>query len=307
MKKVLFSLFAVGAFVAGTAQTVLFSDDFEDYEAFAIDNIGDWTLVDGDGLFTYGFSGVAFPNSGVPKAFQVFNHTQTDPSMGEPTETSDWTGYGGSDQAMVAFASVPEGGQYNDDWLISPSIELQTGNQVRFFYKAANSTYGAEKFEVGISTSGTNPDDFEMLTDVITINPSVQGTDYDELVLPLDADYDGQTVHIAIHCISQDQFGFMVDDFSVVSGSMATNEVDFDAKNSIALYPNPAKDVVKVALGSDFDANKVQVVVTSMTGQVVSKSAYSTKGLNISNLPAGVYVLTVTDGKNTQTKKLIKK
>ena len=63
------------AVFALNAQTIIFEDDFESYDNFIIENVGDYTLVDLDGLPTYGFNGVTFDNSGYVGSFIVFNST----------------------------------------------------------------------------------------------------------------------------------------------------------------------------------------------------------------------------------------
>lgn len=49
------------------------TDDFESYPTFAIDNIGQWLMYDGDKKTTYGISGVDYDHKNDPKAFQVIN------------------------------------------------------------------------------------------------------------------------------------------------------------------------------------------------------------------------------------------
>lgn len=72
------------------------------------------------------------------------------------------------------------------------------------------------------------------------------------------------------------------------------------------VFPNPAKDVVKIKLAEEFNEAKTSVTVTSVTGQNVATFT-NVNDMNVSKLPAGVYVMTITDGVNTETKKFIKK
>ncbi|MDX1783526.1 MAG: hypothetical protein R3361_05155, partial [Aequorivita vladivostokensis] len=91
MKKITL-LAALFAGFAMNAQTTIFEDDFESYDDFIIENVGDWTLVDLDLLPTYGFQGITFDNSGYTGAFIVFNSTATNPPL-DPSADSDWTAY----------------------------------------------------------------------------------------------------------------------------------------------------------------------------------------------------------------------
>ncbi|OJX29833.1 MAG: hypothetical protein BGO86_05180 [Chryseobacterium sp. 36-9] len=219
MKKFLFSLFATGALFSTDvlkAQTVIFEDSFETYTDFAIANVGNWTLTDVDLKTTYGFQGITFPNTQVAKSFQVFNSTTTTPPM-TPSETSDWTANTG-DKMMVAFAATSS--PWNNDWLISPQIQLVAGQgaTLSFWAKSCDADYGAEKFKVLVSTTGTAVANFTAVSGVIT-TPS--DATWHEYTYNLNA-YAGQQIYVAIQCTSEDQFGFAVDDFKVVSIPPAT-------------------------------------------------------------------------------------
>ena len=109
------------------AETVI--DGAESYATFSIglphselaggDNVGDWTMVDGDGLVTYGI-GVSgtddiyhYANAAGKMAFQVFSVKEV--GLNSPA----WEAYMG-DKMFVCFAAEPDGDKGNDDWMISP-------------------------------------------------------------------------------------------------------------------------------------------------------------------------------------------
>lgn len=213
MKKLLLSLLTVAGISATgvmNAQNVLFQDSFETYSDFEITNVGGWTLTDVDGLTTYGFTGITFPGAYAAKSFQVFNSTATTPPM-TSTATSNWTAHTGS-KMMAAFASTEA--PWNNDWLISPQVQLLAdGGTLSFWAKSCDATYGLEKFKVYVSTTGTAVADFTAISAVITTPSDAAWHEYS---YDLSA-YAGQAVHIAIQCTSQDQFGFAIDDFKVVS------------------------------------------------------------------------------------------
>lgn len=285
----------VAGFMTLNAQTVLFEDGFEDYEDFAIANVGDWTLTDVDASTTYGFTGIDFPNAYDPMAYIVFNSTMTNPVL-EPTETSDWTARTGS-KAMACIAATS---LENDDWLISPAIELGTAdNELSFWFKSADATYGYEEFNVLISTTNTDIASFTVLEDFLATETPLLWTEY---TTNLDT-YAGQTVYIAIQCVSKDQFGFLVDDFSVTTGTMAVSDLD---KNIASVYPNPVVDTFNVNLSSKFNANNVSVTVTDLAGRTV-KTFGAAASYNVADLASGVYIVKITDGQNTETKKIVKK
>lgn len=211
MKKHLLSFLAMVGFSTISAQTVIFQDSFESYSDFAIADVGNWTLVDVDGKTTFKFNGIDFPNAGLPKAFQVFNSTATNPAM-TPTSSSNWTAKTGS-KAMVSFGA--DSSPWSNDWLISPQLQLVSGQNavLSLWAKSCDAQYGAEKFKILVSTTGKATADFTAITPVIT-TPS--DATWHEYTYNLNA-YAGQQIYIAIQCTSNDQFGFAIDDFKVTS------------------------------------------------------------------------------------------
>ena len=301
MKKLLFSMALVAGFSVTNAQTVLFEDDFESYEDFAIDGIGDWIMVDVDGLGTYSGGGGTFPNQFDPKAFMVFNFLTagvTNESGG--TENRNFDPVDFLDKYMGAWASS---GGANDDWMISPAITLGASeNTLEFVHKSLSDTYGYEVFNVLVyAGDGTPlPGDFTMLSEGEISDSWETWLTY---TANLDA-YANQTVRIAIQCVSDDAYMFMVDNFKVTTGNMGV--ADANTKNISTVYPNPVVDSFNLNLSSKFNANNVTVTVTDLTGKTV-KTFTGVSAYNVSELATGVYVVTITDGKNTETKKIVKK
>ena len=302
MKKLLLSLFILGGLNAN-AQVAIFDDSFEFYDDFAIENIGDWTTTDLDLLNTYGFTGTTFLNSGVAKAFQVFNAGTTAPPITTVSTAQDWTARTG-ERHMVCFAGVPAGGvSANNDWLISPSITLGNTNTIKFWAKACNTEFGAERFAVYVSTTGTEPADFTKISagNFIT-TPSITWIEY---TYNLAASYDGLPVYIGIKCTSPDMFGFAIDDFSVSAVTLATE--NFFTSN-YAAYPNPASTVLNISSKNTTVFNQVQL--TDINGRIVktlNTEGVSNTQINIADLNAGVYFLKVTSNQGTGTTKIIKK
>lgn len=292
MKKItlLAAFFAVFAL---NAQTIIFEDDFESYDNFIIENVGDYTLVDLDGLPTYGFNGVTFDNSGYVGSFIVFNSTATNPPL-EPSADSDWSARSG-EKAMACFAAVPDGSQFNDDWIISPAIELGgSGNMVEFWAKAADATFSDERFNVGVSTTDTDPSSFTIIaSDVQAPAITYQNFSYD-----LD-DYAGETVYIAINVVSQDQFGFVMDDFSV-SSVLSVEDQAFDGFN---YFVN--NNVLTLRANSPMQSVNIHNVLGQ---QVVSQKLGNTnETVNLSGLNSGVYLATINiDGAKKTVKFAIK-
>jgi hypothetical protein len=276
MKKLLLSLGVLTSF-ALSAQNVLLSDDFESYPVFENENIGDWTMIDGDMSATYGFNGITFNNIYDTMAFIIFNPLQTTPPMATP---APWSAKSGSKSIICFAATTPP----NNDWLISPQIQLgASGNVVSFWAKSATVEFGQERFKVGVSTGGTAQGDF---TTISSGNFVQVGDTWTFFFYNLDANYAGQNVRIAINCVSNDAFGFMVDDFVVASGVVNTEEYTTE---KVMAFPNPANDVLNVISEGE---EIVSLSIISMDGKIVSTIEGSIA--DVSGLTAGMYIYEAT-------------
>lgn len=130
-----------------------FFDDFESYDPFAV-TFGNWTGIDADGEATAALQGT-YPNRGVMQYAQIINPLTVVPTWWydypilRPYEGKQYVGF-------IRTAS----GRANDDWLISPELEVGTDNVLEFMAKAADRY--TERFMVYVTTQILNPsaDDF---------------------------------------------------------------------------------------------------------------------------------------------------
>ncbi len=184
-----------------------FSDDFESYSPFSL-MFDPWTLIDVDGSTTYGISNVDFPNAGSPMAYMIFNPDSTDPAIDSPAHS-------GSQYAASFAATTPP----NNDFMVTPLIAASSTTQMSFFAKSYTDQYGLERFKVAVSTTGTDPADFT----VISSGDYVEApTDWTQYTYDLSS-YAGQNIYVAIQCVSNDAFIFLVDDVTVGPSTNKTN------------------------------------------------------------------------------------
>ena len=295
MKKLLLSCFVISS-LAVNSQTVLFEDSFESYPDFATTNVGTWTLLDVDGKNTYGFTqnSSAYPGEHSPKSFIVFNPNSTNPPI-QVSPTSNWTARTG-DKGMVAFAS--NDAPWNNDWMITPQIQLQaTGNNVSFWAKSCDSEYGNEIFQVLVSTTNTDPASFTLISPEGLTTPA--DITYHQYSYNLDA-YANQNVYIAIRCVSEDQFGFMVDDFLVTAGSLSTQEIDNNTK--LTIFPNPVSEVLNIRTDT-----KIQGVnVYDLSGRKINTKIINNE-INVRHLEKGTYIIEIESSTGKTSHKFIKK
>lgn len=186
-------------------------DDFESYDDFIIDGIGNWTVYDGDGAVTMGgitgpYGSYTWENCGRPQAYIVFN-----PKKVGITDLA--TPYSGN-KCLVAVSAA----EANNDWLISPQL-IGTPQTISFYTRAMNSYYLKETFEIWISRSGNEVGDFTKLCSDKANSDIWMQKKYN---LP-----DG-TRYFAIRCTSNGQFGLMLDDIEYVPAQPAVDLMGYN-------------------------------------------------------------------------------
>lgn len=190
---------SVAAPVPGEPVTV--TDDFESYEPFIVENIGDWSTVDCDGATTLVTPRipVAYPHQGEPMAWQIFNVVDAD-VWTEETRDNAFGPCSGDQYIICMSADYPA---ENDDWLITPRLDGRS-HEVSFYAKAA--TYDSEWINVYYSTTDRHPDSFAKLNDGDRIYVSDGWRKY-TFTVPNGARY------FAVRCIRRTVM-LMVDDFT---------------------------------------------------------------------------------------------
>lgn len=189
-----------------------FFDDFESYEPWAI-NFGEWTGIDADQEAAAPLLG-SYPNRGVMQYAQVIN-----PLTVEPTWWYDYPILRPfSGKQYVGFTRT-NSGLANDDWLISPLINVGTDNILSFVGKAADQY--AERFmvyicEVTPEHPGDKQADFTRIDEGNYETADYRG--WREYNYDLSA-YAGRPVKFAIRYISEynryGSFMLMIDDVFV--------------------------------------------------------------------------------------------
>lgn len=138
-------------------------DDFESYEPFIIDNIGEWTVLDLDGGKTLNSPVIPtnYPHKGEAMAWQVFNTEKA----GVVTEDHyDNVFHSHSGKQYLMCPSNDDYYQKNNDWLISPRLDGQP-QTISFYARTPNSASGADWLKVYYSTTDKHPDSFKQLGD----------------------------------------------------------------------------------------------------------------------------------------------
>ncbi len=273
---------------------IVWRDNFECYNPFAIDNIEGWTAIDGEGGTTWGANDVDFANESYVGSGIIWNNTQA-----TPTGTSDISAYNSyeGNQGLYFFAAGASSTPYpNDDWMIGPEFTITgvTSPLLTFWAKSITDAYGLDRFQIGIGSS-TNPDDFTIISSGAYEEAPTVWTQYQ---YDLSA-YDGQTIRVGIHCVSNDSFVLQMDSF-VVEGTLGVNDV---ASLDMNLYPNPVSGSF-VTIQTPINGVKY-VEVFDIIGNRLINTSLITDTLEISSLSTGMYLVKVTVEGQSKTSKLI--
>ncbi|MBR1992508.1 MAG: choice-of-anchor J domain-containing protein [Bacteroidales bacterium] len=187
-----------------TLENITITDDVESHTYGTINSPGTvgWSYIDGDGANTGSFQSLTFTNEGSPMAYIVFDDTQISGSAIVSAH---------SGEKYFACPYARGSGYYsagvNDDWIVSPELNFTSEATFSFYARSYSSSYANEQFYVAYSMTGNAASDFSN----INPNPVTTTTNWTEYTytIPANAKY------VAIHCVSNDQYIFCVDDISI--------------------------------------------------------------------------------------------
>ncbi|TDF72514.1 T9SS-dependent choice-of-anchor J family protein, partial [Candidatus Syntrophosphaera thermopropionivorans] len=282
-----------------SSTNIILEDSFETYENFAL-TFAPWTCVDVDQSGTWGIENVSFPNCFSPMAYIIFVPSATTP----PISTPDVTHTGTKVAASFAATTPP-----NNDWLITPLLHRPA--QITFWARSYVSTYGLERFKVGVSTTGTNPSDFTIISGPNYIEAPVSWTEY-----TYEIEGQPENAYIGIQCVSHDAFIFLLDDVTVEATPLADPNVPVLATELQGNYPNPFNPETTIRY-SVKETSPVTIEVYNLKGQLVRTLVNEVKiagnysviwnGRDSHNQPvsSGVYFYKMNAGKYSSTKKMI--
>lgn len=286
-------------------------EDFESYEdQIVTDNgtLGPWLGYDVDKGSTYGWesSDVNWEHSGESFAFAVWT-----PAVVFNKSTSD--GYANGSKSALFMSVSPDSAPINDDWMISPEL---SGNAQTISFKVTELTnqYGNEEYEVYYSTTDREIASFTKVASGTVPTPNA----FTEVKVDLPAG----AKYFAIHYVSKDVFGFIVDDIAY-EGYLTAVPTGFNIYVNEELVATVAADATSYNYNAALSDGDYKVSVTAVFGDTESLPAstnvavtaieqigaevkaaeiYNLSGLRVradKQLKSGVYVI---DGKKTSVK-----
>jgi PKD repeat protein len=194
--------------------------DFETTPDFSL-TFQPWTVADIDQHDTYGLEGITFPHQNEPMAFLSFNPETTVPSMGNDLSIQPH----GGQRFGACFSSNPPA---NNDWFISPQVQLGVNGSFSFWIKSYSSTWGLDNYKVAISVTDNNPASFTVISGTQPLQTTIAWT---KKVFNL-ASWNNQKVYIAIQCVSNDNFLMMIDDLEIIPDGSTMFSADFTANKT---------------------------------------------------------------------------
>lgn len=221
-----------------------------------------------------------------------------------------------------------------DDWIISPQIDLTgaSGTITLASYigrQRASHTIVSRDLYIYVSTPQKQVPvlaDFQAMTVDGTGNylqspykiqvgsslnpfpPSL--TDFAENFVDLSA-FAGKKIYIGMwanrNASGNNIMNINIDEMAIYATSTTLNTKDVKTKENLTkIVENPVQEHLQLQLNPAIKENKTTVHLYNASGQQVLTASYS-RLINVAGLSKGVYIAEVTDGKNTERLKFIKK
>jgi PKD repeat protein len=242
-----------------------------------------WTVNDVDLSATYGIEDASsnpyvFLHSGEAMSYLAFNPASTVPTLSADAELQP---HGGVRFGACMNASTPP----NNDWLISPKVQLGTGSSFTMWVKTYVNTWGLERISTGTYEEAP-----------ITWTQKTYSL----------ASYNNQQVYVGINCSSNDAFIFMVDDINIATTLTGMNVVP--EVQQINVFPNPASESAYVDITS-VGSKDVNIELYDMFGKLqnagVSTEATNLKKIDLTGLSKGIYVAKISTPLGEKIEKLV--
>ncbi len=272
---------------------IVWRDNFECHTEFAISDIGDWVMYDLDGGTTWGANAVDFTNESYVGTGIIYNQEL---ATGTGGDISAWDTYEGN-QGLYFFASGANSTTFpNDDWMISPEFTLSgvTSPTFSMWAKSVNDTYGLERFQVGVGNS-TDYNDFTIISEGTYIEAPTNWTQYQFDL----SQYEGQTIRIAIHYMSNDSFVLQTDSYTV-DGTLG---IEDSVINNFEYFYNVSSKTLEMT--SDETLRKIQIF--NILGQKVFEENINSNvhTANLTDLGTSIYIVNIEGTTGVKSFKLL--
>ena len=201
-----------------------------------------------------------------------------------------------------ASVDISEWPLFPENYLVTPyKLDCE---QVVFLASVQDVAHPNEHLGVAVSTTvGDDPDAFTIVWDVDMT--AKEAGNWHQFNVDLRA-YQGQDIYVAIvHYNCTDQFMVNVDDVLLVRQYDPVWSIGEDATTTFHVFPNPACELLMVE--SDITVNHYEIY--NIVGEMLMSKPVDEKrfNVNVSELPAGTYLIKMTSEGLVQTQRFVKK
>ncbi|MCD4817196.1 MAG: choice-of-anchor J domain-containing protein [Candidatus Cloacimonetes bacterium] len=155
----------------------------------------------------------------------------------------------------------------NDDWLITPAINLTNVNSANFsFWARSHSATYLEDFNVKLSTSGTSIGNF-----TTTIGSETNISDqWQQYSYNLNS-YTGNTIYLAVQCVSVDDYYLFADDFLVEASASIDDGFILNIHDAYISqnYPNPFNPTTKIRYNLPKNVTDGSIEIFNIKGALI--------------------------------------
>lgn len=243
--------------------------------------------------------------------FQTFYTQGFDGNLGDWTAFSEtgaatWIASEFGDRTFAKMTGYnPEGNEANIDWLISPKLDFSSYEKISLSFENAQG-YGPEPLQLLVSTDydGTNPTSATWTAVDANWAPSTDNWQWvNSGSVILDA-YNQANVYIAFkYTCTPETAGTWELDNLAIAGIVETSIEEAGENIEFNMYPNPCNGELNVKVAD----NNSKLEIINLVGNVV-KTAQLSSNVNkvqVNSLPAGVYMVRVSNDSNAQSVKKI--
>ena len=275
---------------------IAWRDYFECYDAFTIDNFGEWISYDLDGGTTWGANAMDFENEGYVGTAIIYNQEDAIPSGNSPSEEPLWNTYEGSQGLYFIASGASNTTTPNNDWMISPEFSLNgiSNPILSFVAKSLKDDYGLERFRIAVGNS-SDYNDFQFINDGDYIEVPINWTNY-EFDL---SSFQGDNVRIGINYVSDNSFLLQMDSFKI-EGSLSIND-----------FPEMVITYSYNSINKELQVNSSEILTNIKIYNTIGQNVLSTEinafehYINLNFLSPSIYFVEVESFGKVKTFKLI--